>query len=194
MGEVHGTLLKRMRLEVSIPGQLTMTALNEVNIYRGASPSLTRLECSIGNELLTHAIADGYFQLIFFLIYYLCSLLLSTPTGSTAYSLSAGGPIMHPSVMGMLLTPICPRSLSFRPVILPTQTTIRVRVSEESRACAQMSIDGQAPVELPRGSQVIIKESPFPLPVLSPIDATQEWIHSINGLLDFNRNFNERHF
>jgi NADH kinase len=69
----------------------------------------------VDGQYLTDAIADG--------------LIISTPTGSTAYSLSAGGPIVHPSVDTLVVTPICPRSLSFRTVLLPTTSRIQLKVS-----------------------------------------------------------------
>jgi NADH kinase len=70
-------------------------------------------------------------------------LIVSTPTGSTAYSLSAGGPIVNPKVECMILTPICPRSLSFRPIILPPDQIIKMQISPKGRGEAHVSIDGR---------------------------------------------------
>jgi NADH kinase len=89
--------------------------MNELTLHRGRSPHLTSIECFVDGQYLTDAIADG--------------LIISTPTGSTAYSLSAGGPIVHPSVDTLVVTPICPRSLSFRTVLLPTSSRIQLKVS-----------------------------------------------------------------
>jgi NADH kinase len=89
--------------------------MNELTLHRGRSPHLTSIECFVDGQYLTDAIADG--------------LIISTPTGSTAYSLSAGGPIVHPSVDTLVVTPICPRSLSFRTVLLPTTSRIQLKVS-----------------------------------------------------------------
>lgn len=89
--------------------------MNELTLHRGKSPHLTAVECFVDGQYLTDAIADG--------------LIISTPTGSTAYSLSAGGPIVHPSVDTLVVTPICPRSLSFRTVLLPTSSRIQLKVS-----------------------------------------------------------------
>ncbi|ORX56329.1 ATP-NAD kinase [Hesseltinella vesiculosa] len=88
--------------------------MNEVVLHRGRYPHLTAINCYVDNQYLTECVADG--------------LIVSTPTGSTAYSLSAGGPIVHPSVQSLTLTPICPRSLSFRTVILPPSAAIQLKV------------------------------------------------------------------
>ena len=108
--------------------------MNEVILHRGASPHLTHISISIGSgphsQLLTTAIADG--------------IIISTPTGSTAYSLSSGGSIIHPLVPALLITPICPRSLSFRPLVLPGNVQVTLRVEEGMRGNegVEVSIDG----------------------------------------------------
>ncbi|ORX42136.1 hypothetical protein BCR36DRAFT_166608 [Piromyces finnis] len=117
-------LLLRMRIAVSIHDKNNeiiklneinqIHAMNEVSLHRGRNPSLTSLKCYVDDEFFTNSVADG--------------LIVATPTGSTAYSLSAGGPIVHPSVQSLLLTPICPRSLSFRPALLPPYSTIHLSV------------------------------------------------------------------
>ncbi|KAF2457040.1 hypothetical protein BDY21DRAFT_371882 [Lineolata rhizophorae] len=91
-------------------------ALNEVLLHRGSAPHLLHLSIYIGSYFLTEAVADG--------------MLISTPTGSTAYSLSAGGAIVHPLVPSLLLTPVCPRSLSFRPLVLPARAPVTLRLSQ----------------------------------------------------------------
>jgi NADH kinase len=108
-------------------------ALNEVLLHRGALPHLAHITILIGSpprqRTLTTAIADGF--------------LVSTPTGSTAYSLSSGGSIVHPLVSSLLLTPICPRSLSFRPLVLPANTPITLRIDEVNRGKEiEVSVDG----------------------------------------------------
>jgi NADH kinase len=90
-------------------------AMNEVTIHRGPSSHLIYTDVLVNGQHLTEAVADG--------------LLVSTPTGSTAYSLSAGGAIVHPSVQSMGLTAIAARSLSFRNVLLPSDVQITLSVS-----------------------------------------------------------------
>lgn len=108
-------------------------ALNEVLLHRGALPHLSHITILIGSpphqRTLTTAIADGF--------------LISTPTGSTAYSLSSGGSIVHPLVPAILLTPICPRSLSFRPLVLPANTPVTLRIDQANRGKEiEVSVDG----------------------------------------------------
>ncbi|KAF2654237.1 ATP-NAD kinase [Lophiostoma macrostomum CBS 122681] len=105
-------------------------ALNEVIVHRGSSPHLKIVDVYVGGRFLTEGVADG--------------MIISSPTGSTAYSLSSGGSIVHPLVPSLLLTPICPRSLSFRPLVLPAETPITLRLGEKNRGReVEVSIDGK---------------------------------------------------
>jgi len=90
--------------------------MNEVSLHRGPSPHLNTIDVFVDGQHLTEAVCDG--------------LIVSTPTGSTAYSLSAGGPIVHPSLSAIVLTPICPRSLSFRPLVFPSSSAVTLRVRD----------------------------------------------------------------
>lgn len=100
--------------------------MNEVTLHRGRYPHLAAVHCLVDDQYLTECIADG--------------LIVSTPTGSTAYSLSAGGPIVHPSVQSLVLTPICPRSLSFRTVLLPSSSIIQLKVIHDTLYKLQLTI------------------------------------------------------
>ncbi|KAF2012676.1 ATP-NAD kinase [Aaosphaeria arxii CBS 175.79] len=105
-------------------------ALNEVIVHRGSSPHLKIIDVFVGGRFLTEGVADG--------------MIISSPTGSTAYSLSSGGSIVHPLVPSLLLTPICPRSLSFRPLVLPAETPITLRLGDKNRGReVEVSIDGK---------------------------------------------------
>ena len=116
--------------------------LNEVSVHRGSHSHLSRIEVFVGNQFLTEAVADG--------------IIVSTPTGSTAYSLSAGGPIVHPGVRAMVLTPICPRSLSFRPMVLPCTEVVTFKVSKLAREEAFIAADGQDLMEFHRDSELTV--------------------------------------
>ena len=136
MGTTRGSrVLLRNRLKVSMSSPQSSSpdpihAMNEVILHRGSSPHLAYLNISVGNRFLTEAVADG--------------LIISTPTGSTAYSLSSGGNIIHPLVASTLLTPICPRSLSFRPLVLPAHMPISITLSKQNRNReVEYSVDGK---------------------------------------------------
>lgn len=121
------SLRMRLRVRVFRDGAdepvTTQLVLNELLVGRGASPFMANLEAFVDDEFLTVVQADG--------------ILLATPTGSTAYSLSAGGSMCTPTVPAMLFTPICPHSLSFRPVLFPDSSTVILKVPEDSRGtCA----------------------------------------------------------
>ncbi|KAI9741808.1 MAG: NADH kinase pos5 [Cirrosporium novae-zelandiae] len=176
-------------------------AMNEVNIHRGRDPHLAIVDVSVGGRFLTEAVADG--------------MIVSTPTGSTAYSLSSGGSIVHPLVPSLLLTPICPRSLSFRPLVLPANTVITLRLSEKNRAKeVEVSIDGVAQrmglsvgMELRvRGEEIKVEngnggEYVGGIPCIvrgsqvsdgvTDVGGDDAWVGGLNGLLKFNYPFGE---
>lgn len=156
----------------SIQGE-QFEVLNELVIDRGPSPYVSNLELYGDNELLTVVQADG--------------CIISTPTGSTAYSLSAGGPLTHPSIPGILLTPICPHTLSFRPMILSDTLLLRVCVPRSSRSTAYASFDGKGRVELRRGDCVQVEAGRYPFPTVVGEGGTGgEWFESVRRALRWN--------
>ncbi|XP_024464593.1 NAD(H) kinase 1 isoform X1 [Populus trichocarpa] len=146
--------------------------LNEVTIDRGISSFLTNLECYCDNSFVTCVQGDG--------------LILSTTSGSTAYSLAAGGSMVHPQVPGILFTPICPHSLSFRPLILPEHVTIRVQVPFNSRSPAWASFDGKDRKQLAAGDALVCSMAPWPVPTACQIDSTNDFLRSIHDGLHWN--------
>jgi len=175
-------------------------ALNEVLLHRGALPHLAHITILIGSpphqKTLTTAIADGF--------------LASTPTGSTAYSLSSGGSIVHPLVSSLLLTPICPRSLSFRPLVLPANTPVTLRIDEINRGKEiEVSVDGVRRKEgLKAGMEVRVvgeevrtagapgeREWVGGVPSIvrsgGTADGEDHWVGGLNSLLKFNYPFGE---
>ncbi|HEU0055059.1 MAG TPA: NAD(+)/NADH kinase, partial [Longimicrobium sp.] len=89
-------------------------------------------------------------------------IILSTPTGSTAYSLSAGGPIVHPSVDCIIATPICPHTLSVRPLVLPADETLTIEVLSPTEELV-LTIDGQESERLVQGARVVVRRAPVPV-------------------------------
>lgn len=144
--------------------------LNELVIDRGPSPYVSNLELYGDNNLLTVVQADG--------------VIFSTPTGSTAYSLSAGGSLVHPDIPAILLTPICPHTLSFRPMLLNDSMLLRVAVPTRSRATAYCAFDGKGRVELRQGDHVTIAASQYPFPTV--LSQPTEWFDSISRTLRWN--------
>ncbi|KAG0643344.1 ATP-NAD kinase-like domain-containing protein [Tuber brumale] len=103
---------------------------------------------------------------------------------STAYSLSAGGSLVHPDIPAILLTPICPHTLSFRPMLLNDSMLLRVSVPKSSRATAWCAFDGKGRVELKQGDHVTIAASQYPFPTV--LSAPNEWIDSVSRTLRWN--------
>ncbi|KAL6704551.1 NADH kinase pos5 [Coniothyrium glycines] len=199
-------ILLRNRLKVGIfgpdgtriggpDGQGDTYALNEVTLHRGSSPHLKIIDVYINNHFLTEAVADG--------------MIVSSPTGSTAYSLSSGGSIVHPLVPSLCLTPICPRSLSFRPLVLPAETPITLRLGDKNRGReVEVSIDGKTVTEkMGAGMQVRISgeevrrseagwEGGVPSIVRGTMGkedmAEDHWVGGLNALLKFNYPFGDQ--
>ncbi len=144
--------------------------LNELVIDRGPSPYVSNLELYGDNELLTVVQADG--------------CIFSTPTGSTAYSLSAGGSLIHPSIPAILLTPICPHTLSFRPMVLSDTLALKIAVPSASRSTAYCSFDGKGRIELKQGDYVTLEASQYPFPTV--MRGGNEWVESVQRALRWN--------
>ena len=107
----------------------TYCVLNEVVMDRGPSPFLSVLDLSCHAQHITTLQGDG--------------IIFATPTGSTAYSLAAGGPVVYPSVPAILLTPVCAHSLSFRPMLLPDTAVLTCEVPDDCRSSGWVSFDGK---------------------------------------------------
>ena len=126
-------------------------ALNDAVISRGGSARILTLELTINQETVDRIPGDG--------------LIISTPTGSTAYSLSAGGPIIHPELSLILITPICPHTLHNRSYIASDQSRILVRVCDYP-CSALLSIDGRREIAVDSGGTIVIRRSPAPLKMI----------------------------
>ena len=144
----------------------------EVEAFRGGrscGPRLALNDAVITNETLARminleALADG----VPVTTYHADGLIVATPTGSTAYSLSAGGPILSPRLEAMLLTPICPHTLTHRPLVLPSTAVVEIRVLEPGEH-VQLTVDGQDRLPLREGDRVLVRRAASPvLLVASP--------------------------
>jgi NAD+ kinase len=122
------------------------TVLNDAVVSKGTFARMVSLEVSVGDDYLTAIRADG--------------LILATPTGSTAYSLSAGGPIIHPALHCFVVTPICPHTLSNRPIVIPDSSVVRVKFLSRSEG-ASLSFDGQVVTALRQNDIVEVKKAKY---------------------------------
>ena len=129
-------------------------ALNEVVAHKGNIPRLVEFETHVDGRLLNVQRSDG--------------LIVSTPTGSTAYSLSGGGPILHPTLDAIVLVPICPHTLSSRPLVVAGDSEIEIMMSRGSTPEAQLTLDGHSAVDLRHGDRIVIRKKPEPLRLIHP--------------------------
>jgi NAD+ kinase len=145
-GEYH--TISRMVLEAKLERAgntiCKFNALNDIYINRINTPKLTSISAWCGPDFITDFFADG--------------IIIATPNGSTAYSLSAGGPIVEPTVQAFLLTPICPHSLTERPLILPSDRSVRLAINEKNPDLL-LSADGQEAARLQSGDEIIVSYS-----------------------------------
>lgn len=129
------------------------TALNDVIVHKKDIARLIELDTYIDGSFLNSNRSDG--------------LIVATPTGSTAYALSGGGPILHPGLDALTLVPICPHTLSNRPIVVPDSSCIEVRV-HAGKLEAQLSCDGQVGQSLSPGDRVTIRKNAHALRLLHP--------------------------
>jgi len=127
------------------------TVLNDVVINKGALARLARIDTYIDDHYLTTYSADG--------------LIISTPTGSTAYSLAAGGPVIHPEVPGIIMTPICPHTLTNRPLILPEDVSIKIKL-EKGSSDMMLTFDGQVGLEINGRDEIRVEKARQPINIM----------------------------
>ncbi|MCM4169491.1 NAD kinase [Arenibacter antarcticus] len=144
------TIEERSLVEVAessdIPEFKTLNfALNEITVSRKDTTSMITVETHLNDEYLTSYWADG--------------LIVSTPTGSTGYSLSCGGPVMAPTVKSLILTPIAPHNLNARPLVISDDTLIRLKVSGRAKSHL-VSLDSRI-ATVPNGKEILVRKAPF---------------------------------
>jgi NAD+ kinase len=178
LGFLTGIPLNRLYpvIEMMVQGQLTVECrlmletqvlregrsmcrfrvLNDVVINKGTLARIIDLNATINKEFLTTYRADG--------------LIIATPTGSTAYNLSAGGPVLYPTMEAIILTPICPFTLTNRPIIIPDTHKIEISMGKESEEAVLVTFDGQVGFDLRYGDNVLICKSEEKIRLLRPPD------------------------
>jgi NAD+ kinase len=143
-------------------------AVNDVVVARGAGSGMAELKVTVDGIFMYNQRSDG--------------LIISTPTGSTAYALSAGGPLLHPSLNGIVLVPIAPHALSNRPIVVPDSSEIVVEVV--SARDASVNFDMQTFASLTHGDQIVISRSPNHITFLHPEDWS--YYHTLREKLHWN--------
>ena len=181
LNEIHSTLKliisgklvteKRMMLDVSIKHGKTVTnvgsVLNDAVINRGDLSRMNELELEVNGRYLTTYKGDG--------------LIVSTPTGSTAYSLSAGGPIVFPGKDLIIINPICPHTLTNRPIIFSEDSNLKITLWSKDKG-AMLTLDGQEAYKIKSGDVVTVKRSKHAtMLVLSPYRSYGEILRSKLG-------------
>ncbi len=156
--ELYETLEPVLRNEYKIEERMLLNAclwrgknkvaeyfvLNDVVINKGALARIVNLQVLVNDQYMTSYRADG--------------LIIATPTGSTAYSLSAGGPIIHPSMHALALSPICPFTLTNRPIVIPDNSKIKVELTTENEA-VRVTLDGQEGCDMFTGDVLEIQQA-----------------------------------
>jgi NADH kinase len=155
-------IVKRNRINCNIDSKIDFNALNEILIHRGGSSHVLKIQLTIDDYNITKLIADG--------------LIISTSTGSTAYNLSAGGSLVYPSVKAIMLTPICPFSLSFRPLVISTNSIIQIELLSEEAA---IDADGEHLYKIKMGNKIILKNANIPLKIIELEGNSNRWYENI---------------
>jgi NAD+ kinase len=148
---IHGPIAhdERMMLRGSV-GRQSHVALNDIVFTRMALSRMVELDVTVGDQFVTSVRSDG--------------LIVASPTGSTAYNLSAGGPVVHPAIDAIVLTPIAPHTLTHRPIVIPASREVRIRASSgNAGAEIYVTFDGQHGFPVQEGDEVSVTRASKPI-------------------------------
>lgn len=141
-------------MTTSGPDVRRTVALNDAVITKTARSRMIDLSVYVGDEFVTRVRADG--------------MIIASPTGSTAYNLSAGGPIVQPDVDAMIITPIAPHTLTNRPLVIPGGSTVRVQPTMDARDEIVFTLDGQSTYPIHAGDEITVARAAKPLRLIRP--------------------------
>ncbi|XP_074831772.1 NAD kinase isoform X1 [Carettochelys insculpta] len=177
--EENGVISTSLEMEM---GKQVMQyqVLNEVVVDRGPSSYLSNVDVFLDGHLITTVQGDG--------------VIVSTPTGSTAYAAAAGASMIHPNVPAIMITPICPHSLSFRPIVVPAGVELKIMLSPDARNTAWVSFDGRRRQEVCHGDSITITTSRYPLPSICFRSPVNDWFESLAECLHWNVRKKQNHF
>ena len=168
---------RRFLLEVAVdrgPERIySGSALNEAVTHKSSMARLVEFEIHIDGHLVNSQRSDG--------------LIVATPTGSTAYALSGGGPILHPSLDAIVLVPICPHTLTSRPVVVGGGSVVEVVLGDGAETAVQLSCDGRAKVELAAGDRISIRKYRPDLRLIHP--AGHEYYATLRAKLHWGKGY-----
>ncbi|MCZ8252376.1 MAG: NAD kinase [Hylemonella sp.] len=172
-GEYEEERRQLMRARVLRQGECVFDtlAMNDVVVHRGNTSGMVELRVEVDGHFVANQRADG--------------LIVATPTGSTAYSLSAGGPILHPSIPGWVMAPIAPHTLSNRPVVLSSDSEVAIEIASDREAIA--NFDMQSLAALQQGDRIIVSRSEHSVRFLHPrgwsyFDTLRQKLHWNEGI------------
>lgn len=148
---------------------LEVTAFNDVSVIKGGHGSLIELEVRVNGQYVHDLRADG--------------LIVASPTGSTAYALSAGGPIVHPALSVFSIVPVCPHTLSNRPIVVSAES--RVEILMRSAADARAHFDSHSHCELRQGDRVVVRRSPDRIRLLHP--SSHDYYHMLREKMHWSK-------
>jgi len=170
----------RLKATLSTPGgdEITALALNDIVLQRRDTGRMLDFETRIGGHYVNTHMGDG--------------LIVATPTGSTAYALSCGGPIIEPSLDAVVVVPICPHTLSDRPVVIPVHQKIEIKLLERENTNAEVSVDGHALRELRPDDRLLIEEAPNRITLIHP--PGYDYYEILRSKLNWGRDSRKRHF
>lgn len=149
------------------------SAVNEVVVHRWVTPSMIEIITRIDGVYLNTQRSDG--------------LIVATPTGSTAYSLSAGGPILHPSLHALVLVPLNPHTLSNRPIVIDDNSQIEIRFSQAKQINALVTCDHLEIPDVRISDKIVINKAPKPIRILHPED--HDFFHILRGKLNWSSGY-----
>ena len=151
-GRIETRVMLEGHVEAAAGPPTDRLALNDIVVTRSALSRMTEMDITVDGQFVSEVKADG--------------LIVATATGSTAYNLSAGGPIVHPSVDALVLTPIAPHTLTHRPLVLPASAAITLRPRIDAQSDVIVTFDGQYGVRLSPGDLVHVRRAKRPLRLL----------------------------
>ena len=159
-GEVSAGRRMVLSAEVIHGGRVSgaFRGLNDAVVSSEGISRIVRLSVYVGEQYLGDYRADG--------------VIVATPTGSTGYSTAAGGPILHPEMDALIVNPICPFTISHRPLVLPATELVRVVIAGEQRTKVALTVDGQSLLPLEANDEVLVRSSPQPVRIVRPRSRT----------------------